>query len=94
MMFAVLTATLLIAMTLVLSRALSGPGLFDRLLAANAFGTLIILFIAAYGFLSGRPDFLDLAIVYALINYITTVALLKFFNPESSGSTSCLEDDI
>ena len=38
-----------------------------------------MLLIAVIGFLTGRPDFLDLALVYALINFIGTLAVLKFF---------------
>jgi multicomponent Na+:H+ antiporter subunit F len=76
-----------------------GPTLFDRLLAVNSFGTKIILFIAAYGFFTGRPDFLDLAIVYALINYIGTIAVLKFFESDDLDATTYSsgtyeEDDI
>jgi len=86
-------------MILVLARALMGPTLFDRLLAVNSFGTKIILFIAAYGFFTGRPEFLDLAIVYALISYIGTIAVLKFFEYDDLGSgayqaTNYQEDDI
>ena len=69
----------LITMGLVLARALLGPTVYDRLLAANNFGTKTVLFIALYGFVSGRPDFLDLAIAYALINFVSVIAVLKFF---------------
>jgi multicomponent Na+:H+ antiporter subunit F len=60
-------------------RAILGPTVYDRVLAVNAFGTKTVLLIAALGFLTGRPEFLDLAIVYALINFIGTIAVLKFF---------------
>ena len=86
MILAILLIVLFVGMMLVLVRALLGPTLFDRLLAVNSFGTKIILFIAAYGFFTGRPDFLDLAIVYALINYIGTIAVLKFFECGDLGS--------
>jgi multicomponent Na+:H+ antiporter subunit F len=93
-MLLILLIVLLITMALVLVRALLGPSIFDRLLAVNSFGTQIILFIAAYGFFTGRPDFLDLAILYALINYIGTVAVLKFFEYNDLGSGAYQEDDI
>lgn len=93
-MFIALVVALLVALLLVLVRALLGPTIFDRLLAVNSFGTKIILFIAAYGFLTGRPDFLDLAIVYSLINYIGTIAALKFFEYGDLGSGAYQEDDI
>ncbi len=63
-------------MTLV--RSIVGPTVFDRILAVNSFGTKTVLLIAVYGFLTGRPDFLDLALVYALMNFIGTIAVMKF----------------
>jgi multicomponent Na+:H+ antiporter subunit F len=42
------------------------------------FGTKTVLLIAVIGFLTGRPDFLDLALVYALINFIGVIAMLRF----------------
>jgi len=77
--FAVAAIALLITMALAVTRAVAGPTVFDRILAANAFGTKTVLLIAVIGFLTGRPDFLDLAIVYALINFIGVIAALKFF---------------
>jgi len=76
-------AAILIAMVLMLVRALIGPTSYDRILAANSFGTKTVLFIGLIGFLFGRPDFLDIAIVYALINFVTTIALMKFFRYRS-----------
>lgn len=67
-----------ITMALVLVCALLGPSVYDRILAVNAFGTLTVLFIATLGFFSGRPDFLDIALVYALINFTGTIAVLRF----------------
>ena len=77
--FTVAVVALLIAMTLSVARAVAGPTVFDRILAANAFGTKTVLLIAAFGFMTGRPEFLDLGLVYALINFIGIIAALKFF---------------
>ena len=66
-------------MLMALVRAFRGPSVFDRVQAVNMMGTKTVLLIAALGFLTGRPEFLDLAIVYALINFIGTIAVLKFF---------------
>lgn len=77
-MFAVAAAGILVAMALALVRAVLGPTVFDRILAANMFGTKTVVLIAVIGFLSGRPDFMDLALVYALMNFIGTVAVLKY----------------
>ncbi|MCG8469198.1 MAG: monovalent cation/H+ antiporter complex subunit F [Gemmatimonadetes bacterium] len=77
-MFAVATAAVLVTMGLALVRAALGPTVFDRILALNMFGTKTVLLIAVMGFLTGRPDFLDLAIVYALMNFIGVIAVLRF----------------
>ena len=79
MMFAAATAALVVAMLLALVRALLGPTVYDRVLALNSFGTMTMLMIAVLGFLAGRPDFMDIALLYALINFIGTLAVLKFF---------------
>ena len=79
MMFAVAALALLAALTLALARAVGGPTVFDRALAANSIGTLAMLMLAVFGFLTARPEFLDLAILYGLLNVIGTIAVLKFF---------------
>lgn len=78
MMFAAAAVAILVTMAMALFRALKGPSVFDRILAINAFGTLTVILIAVHGFLTGRPEFLDLALVYALINFIGTIAVTKF----------------
>jgi multicomponent Na+:H+ antiporter subunit F len=78
-MFAAAGVALLATLALLLARAVLGPTVFDRLLAANAIGTVAVLLLALGGFVTGRPEFLDLAIVYAMLNIVGTVAVLKFF---------------
>lgn len=78
-MFAAAALALLAALLLALVRAILGPTVFDRALAGNAIGTLAVLMLAVLGFLTGRPEFLDLAILYGLLNIIGTIAVLKFF---------------
>ena len=87
-MFAAATVAILVAMALALTRALLGPTLYDRVLAINAFGTKTVLIIAVYGFLTARPEFADIALVYALINFIGTVAVLKYFEYGDLGASS------
>ena len=77
-MFIAAMVGILVTMLLALFRALLGPTVYDRILAGNMFGTKTVLFIAVLGFLTGRPDFLDLALIYVLINFIGTIAVLKF----------------
>ena len=69
----------LVSMAMVLVRAVRGPTVYDRILSVNTFGTATVLFIALLGFIVGRPDFLDLGLLYALLNFIGTIALLKYF---------------
>lgn len=78
-MFAAASLALLATLALLLVRALKGPTVFDRVLAGNTIGTLAILLLALLGFLTGRPEFLDLGIVYGLLNVVGTIAVLKFF---------------
>ncbi len=79
MILAITAITLLIVMAMAIARALMGPSVFDRVLAANLFGTKTVLLIAVLGFLFGRPEFLDIALIYALMNFISVIALLRYF---------------
>lgn len=78
-MFTAAAAALLVTIALALVRALRGPTVFDRVLGMNTVGTVAVLLLAVLGFLTARPDFLDLAIVYGLLNVVGTIAVLKFF---------------
>ncbi len=84
-MFAAAGLALLATLALTLARAALGPTLFDRALAANAVGSAAMLLLAVLGFLNGRPEFLDLAIVYGLLNVIGTIAVLKYFRHGNLG---------
>ena len=72
-----------ISSLLVLARIILGKTTYDRILAVNSLGTIIVLGRALHGFFMNRPEFLDIAIVYALINFIGTVAILKLFSTGS-----------
>lgn len=78
-MFLAAAIALMVAMMLAIVRAFIGPTIYDRILAVNMFGTKTVLFIAVLGFLMGRPEFLDIALVYALINFIAVIGVLRFF---------------
>ncbi|MGA0018871.1 MAG: monovalent cation/H+ antiporter complex subunit F [Steroidobacteraceae bacterium] len=73
-----IAAAILISMMLALARAMLGPSVFDRILAVNSFGTKTVLLIALLATLAGRADYLDIALLYALLNFIGTVALLRY----------------
>ena len=78
MMFAVAAIAILLTMSLALLRAMLGPSVFDRVAALNMFGTKTVLLICVVCFMSGRTDFLDLALLYSLMNFIGMVAFLRF----------------
>lgn len=78
-MYIAILVAILVVMMLALARALLGPTLYDRILAVNMFGTKTVLLIAVLGMLAGRFDFIDIALVYALINFISIIAVLRFF---------------
>ncbi len=85
-MFAVAAAGILVTMLLALLRAILGPTVYDRILAANLFATKTMLLIAVSGFLAGRPEWLDLALLYGLISYIAVLAVLRFSKYGDLGS--------
>ena len=78
-MFELSLIILLVSVMVLLYRVYLGPTLYDRVIAVNSIGTVAVLIIGVIGFLTGRPDFLDIALLYALINFIGTIAVLKFF---------------
>ena len=87
------TIAIFVVMILAIIRGVVGPTLYDRILAVNMFGTKTVLLISLLGFVMGRPDFLDIAIVYALINFISVIGVLHFSDsfkvwqsPDDTGS--------
>ncbi|WP_232334943.1 monovalent cation/H+ antiporter complex subunit F [Pseudohalioglobus lutimaris] len=82
-MYVVVSVAILVTMVLALVRALLGPSVYDRVLAVNVFGTKTVLLLSVIAFLYGRPDFLDLALAYALINVVGILAVLEFFQDRS-----------
>ena len=93
-MLTVATIAILVVMILGIIRGVVGPTLYDRILAVNMFGTKTVLLISLLGFMMGRPDFLDIAIVYALISFISVIGVLHFsdsavfkHDPNDTGTT-------
>lgn len=82
-MYYAVSLAILITMGLAIMRALIGPTVYDRILAVNMFGTKTVLLLSVVAFLFGRPDFLDLALAYALINFIGVFAVLEFIQNRS-----------
>lgn len=87
-MFATATLLVVLAMVPAVARAIRGPTLYDRILAVNVHGTMTVLLIALIGFLTARPDFLDLSLAYALLNFVGTLAALRYLKHGSLGEAS------
>ena len=92
-MFIVVSLAILITMGLALARAIAGPTIYDRIAAVNLFGTKTVLLIAVWAFISNHPDLLDIALVYALINFIGVIAVLKLVTVGDFHSSSVDETD-
>lgn len=69
---------LLIGAFMLMYRALRGPTVFDRILAVNAIGTKTVVIVALLGFFGDPGYFLDTSVVYALINFAATIAILRY----------------
>lgn len=90
--YVVALVAVMLTMGLALTRAALGPTVFDRILALNMFGTKTVLLIALIAFFTRRPSFLDLALVYALINFIGVIAVLRFAERGSFDETEDLAE--
>ena len=84
-MFELAAVAVVVTMLLALVRSVQGPTIYDRILSVNLFGTKTVILIGLWGFITERPDFLDIALVYALLNFIGTIAVLKFFESGDLG---------
>ena len=91
-MYYAVSIAILVTMGLALVRAILGPSVYDRVLAANVFGTKTVLLLSVIAFLYGRPDFLDLALTYALINFVGILAVLQFFQNRSRNEAQTGEE--
>jgi multicomponent Na+:H+ antiporter subunit F len=91
-MYILVSIAILITMVLAVVRALMGPTVYDRVLAVNVFGTKTVLLLSVVAFLNGRPDFLDLALAYALINMVGILAVLEFFQNRSQRNSNAKND--
>ena len=87
-MYYAVAIALIVTMALALVRAVLGPTVYDRVLAVNMIGTKTVLLLSVITFLFGRPDFLDLALAYALINFIGVLAVLEFFRSRAQQARS------
>ena len=79
MMFSAVLLACAVSIVMLIFRAAKGPSAFDRILAVNSIGTVIILGISLHGFALGRPEFVDISILYAVLNFLGTLAILRFY---------------
>ena len=86
-MYSILIIVILIAIAVGLVRAFLGPTLYDRVLAVNMVGTLTMLTVSVLGFMTDRPEFLDIALLYALISFVSTIAVLRVYAHHSGAPT-------
>ncbi|WP_372750318.1 monovalent cation/H+ antiporter complex subunit F [Litorivivens sp.] len=93
MVLTVVAIALIVVMAMAIARALLGPTIYDRILAVNLFGTKTVLLIAVVSYIVGRPDFLDVALIYALINFISVIAVLRFFEYGSDNVSDKVGED-
>ena len=91
-LFVVAAVTILISMALAVVRAIASPTVFDRILAVNMFGTKSVLLVAVFAFLSGRPDVLDIALLYSLLNWLGVLAALRMVEREEFYSSGPDDD--
>jgi len=87
-MFLAAVLAILVTMALALIRAFRGPSVYDRMLAANMFGTKTVLLIAVGGYALGWPSFVDVALLYAMVNFVSTIAIMRFFEYGASEKQS------
>ena len=76
----VTSLTILLAVLLSLYRVVAGPSIIDRIIGVNVVGTKTIAVIVLTGYLFDRVEFfIDIAFLYALINFIGTLAFSRYF---------------
>ncbi len=76
--FLAMAILIVIASFVSLYRGIEGPGIFNRIIAVNVIGTKTIVLLVLIGFIYERPDFFDIALVYAILNFIMTIAATRY----------------
>ena len=76
-MFLAVLIALAVSFLLILVRLIIGKTTFDRILAANSIGTIIVLGISIHGFYMGRPEFIDIVLVFLLLNIVGLIGFLR-----------------
>ena len=79
-------AILILSLALVISifRFITANEIYTKILTVNLIGTKIVLLILLVGTVSIEKDFTDIAMVYALINFISTIVILKYYEDKEA----------
>ena len=77
---------ILILTMLMLYKLFRGPGIFDRFIGILVMATNVILILILIGFVDGRRDmYVDVAISYGILGFISSVIIAKFIGPKGGG---------
>lgn len=76
-LLAAVGAIVLISVVIVY-RIVAGPTMQDRVIAVNVIGTNTVVIIALLAAVTGNAGVLDIALVYALLNFLMSIAISKF----------------
>ena len=79
MIFFLTLSILGISVFMCLVRAIKGPTPFDRILSISSIGTIIAIGISVHGFAFNRPDFVDISLMYVLLNFLGTISILRYY---------------
>ncbi len=71
-------AVVVVLAAMVLYRVIAGPTTHDRVMAVNVIGTSIVMVLALIAAGLDRPEYLDIAIVYALLNFVLSLVVGRF----------------
>ncbi len=79
-LFLVCSLIFIVLLALCLVRVIGGPTVLDRILGGNVIGTKVTVLLLLIGVLYRQVDmFVDIAIAYALLNFIATLGAAKYF---------------
>jgi len=76
--FLIAAGALVLLAVILLYRVVRGPTMQDRVIAVNVLGTNTVVVIALIASALGQPGYLDIALVYALLNFLMSIAISKF----------------
>lgn len=73
-----LAGALLVLSLAFVYRGVAGPTVYDRIVAVNAVGTTVVVVVVFLAAAYGEPGLLDVALVYALLNFVLSLGVARF----------------